>query len=374
MRRVQAAVARRPHAHLSIEQLTLEDPQADEILVKVVATGICHTDIAMRDQTYPVPQPIVLGHEGAGVVVATGPAVTKVAAGDHVVMSFNFCGHCGSCMESHPQYCYEYFAHNFAGCRPDSSTALSNREERIHSHFFGQSSFATFALCRERNAIKVRRDVSLELLGPLACGIQTGAGAVIHSLSVGVGRSFAVFGAGSVGLSAVMAARVVGATTIVAVDVIDERLALATELGATHVVNAQREDAAAAIVAITGHGINFALDTTGRPQTIRAAVDSLAARGVCGLVGASPAGTDVAFDSMNIMTAGRQIRGIVEGDAAPDVFIPQLIELYLQGRFPFDRLIKFYPFSEINTAIEDTERGKTVKPVVRMTHDASPGD
>ena len=370
---IQAAVARRPHAPLSIEPLTLEAPRTDEVLVKVIATGVCHTDIAMRDQTYAVPQPIVLGHEGAGVVVATGSAVTKVAVGDHVVMSFNFCGHCGSCIEHQPQYCHDYFTHNFAGIRADTSTALTNGKEKVHSHFFGQSSFATYAVCRERNAIKVARDVPLELLGPLACGVQTGAGAVINSLKIGVGRSLAVFGAGSVGLSAVMAARVVGATTIIAVDINDERLALALELGATHTINAQRENAAEAVLAITGNGVNFALDTTGRAQTIRNAVDSLAPRGICGLVGASPAGTDIAIDSMNIMTAGRQIRGIVEGDSAPDVFIPQLIELYRQGRFPFDRLIKFYPFSEINTAIEDTEKGRTVKPVLRMTLEPSPG-
>ena len=374
MQMIQAAVARRPHAHFSIEKLTLEAPRADEVLVKVIATGVCHTDIAMRDQTYPVPQPIVLGHEGAGVVVAIGSGVTKVEVGDHVVMSFNFCGQCGSCIEHQPQYCHDYFTHNFAGNRADSTTALANGSERIHSHFFGQSSFATFALCRERNAIKVRRDVSLELLGPLACGVQTGAGAVIHSLKVGVGRSLAVFGAGSVGLSAVMAARVVGATTIIAVDINDDRLSLALELGATHVINALREDVAAVVKGITGNGVNFALDTTGRPQTIRTAVDSLAPRGICGLVGASPVGTEIAIDAMNIMTAGRQIRGIVEGDATPDVFIPELIELYRQGRFPFDRLIKFYPFSEINTAIEDAEQGKTVKPVVRMTEQASPGN
>ena len=363
---VEAAVARATHAPMAFESLTLEEPREDEILVRVVATGVCHTDIAMRDQAFPVPQPVVLGHEGAGVVERIGSSVTRVAPGDRVVMSYNSCGSCPSCHERQPTYCYDFFGRNFAASRPDGSTALESNGSAVHSNFFGQSSFATWALCHERNVVKISGEVPLELLGPLACGIQTGAGAVMNALRVGAGHSFAVFGAGSVGLSAIMAARVVGATTIVAIDINDDRLALARELGATHVVNSSRQSPAEAILGITGAGVRFALEATGRPHVIRQAVESLAPRGVCGIVGASPAGSEVSLDIIHLMTAGRTLRGIVEGDADSQVFIPKLIELYQAGKFPFDRLITFYPFADINRAIEDSERCAVVKAVVRM--------
>lgn len=364
--KVNAAVTRAKHAPMSLEVLDLADPRDGEILVRVVATGVCHTDIAMRDQTYPVPQPIVLGHEGAGVVEKVGRGVTKVAVGDHVVMSYNSCGHCDSCNEHAPNYCHDFFGHNFAGVRPDGTSALSKGGEVIHGNFFGQSSFANFALCHERNVVKVSKDAPLELLGPLACGIQTGAGAVINALKVGAGRTIAVFGAGSVGLSAVMAARVVGAVTIVAVDVVPERLTMAKNLGATHTLNPKEVDVVAEIMKISGTGVDFAFESTGIPAVIRNAMESLAPRGTCGIVGAASLDTEITLNAMHLMTAGRSIRGIVEGDSTPDVFIPQLIELYRQGRFPFDKLVSFYPYEKINQAVEDAETGKAIKPIIRM--------
>ena len=364
--KITAAVTRAKAAPMSIETLDLDEPRSDEILVRLVATGICHTDLAMRDQAYPVPQPIVLGHEGAGIVERIGAGVTKVKPGDRVVMSFNSCGHCASCQEHLPSYCHDFFGYNFAGARPDGTSPLSKGGETIHGNFFGQSSFASFALCHERNIVKVQDDVPLELLGPLACGIQTGAGAIINALDVGMGQSLAVFGSGSVGLSAIMAARLVGAATIIAIDIVEPRLALARELGATHAVDPKKQDPVEAIRKITGSGVDFSFETTGIMSVLRQAIDALAPRGTCGFVGASPVGSEVAIDVINIMTAGRTIRGIVEGDANPDVFIPRLIELYKQGRFPFDKLISFYPFEKINEAIHDTETGAAIKPVVRF--------
>ena len=364
--KVKAAVARAKSAPLTIETLDLEEPRAGEILVRLIAAGICHTDLAMRDQVFPVPQPIVLGHEGAGIVERVGSDVTKVVAGDHVVMTYNSCGRCPSCLEHEPTYCHDFFSYNFAAQRPDGSTALSQDGQPIHSHFFGQSSFATYALCLERNVVKVPHDAPLELLGPLACGVQTGAGAVINALRVGAGRSIAVFGTGSVGLSAIIAARLVGAAVIIGVDLNDARLALARELGATHTVNAANEDAVAAITRITGFGVNYTLETTAVPQVIRRAVESLAPRGACGLIGASPVGAEMSLDILHLMTAGRQVRGIVEGDSKPEVFIPALINLYRQGRFPFDRMVKFYNLDNINDAIKDSEAGACIKPILRM--------
>lgn len=363
---VHAAVTRAPHGAASLEELELDEPRAGEILVRVVATGVCHTDIAMRDQVFPVPQPIVLGHEGAGVVERVGRGVTRVAPGDHVVMTYDSCGLCPSCLANAATYCHEFFGRNFAGMRADGSTSLASGGAPVHGRFFGQSSFASYALCGERNVVRVPADVPLEVLGPLACGVQTGAGAVINALRVGAGSSLAVFGTGSVGLSAILAARVSGAATIVGVDVNDERLALARELGATHTFNAAREDAPAEIVRATGGGVAYALEATGIPSVIRAAMESLAPRGVCGIVGAASPGSEVALDVIAVMTGGRTLRGIVEGDSVPGLFIPALVELYRQGRFPFDRLVTFYPFARINDAIADSEAGRVVKAVVRM--------
>jgi aryl-alcohol dehydrogenase len=363
---IRAAVARSPHAPLSLETLELAPPRDGEILVHVVATGVCHTDIVMRDQMYPVPQPIVLGHEGAGIVAQIGAHVRKVTPGDHVLMSYNSCGECGNCLAGATSYCLDFFARNFAGARTDQSTPLSVAGAAIHGNFFGQSSFATFAICTERNVVKVPRDAPLEKLGPLACGVQTGAGAAINGLHVSLGSSFAVFGCGTVGLSAVLGARLVGAGTIIAIDLVESRLALAREFGATHTIHAGAADAVKTILEVTGTGCNFALDTTGLPKVIRQAVDSLAPRGACAILGASPAGAEVSLDLIHLMSGGRSIRGTVEGDSSPDVFIPKLISLYLEGRFPFDRMLKFYALDQINEAIADSEAGKTIKPVIRM--------
>jgi aryl-alcohol dehydrogenase len=363
---VRAAVVRKKGGPFSIEQLQLEDPRSDEVLVRVVAAGMCHTDMVVRDQVYPVPQPIVLGHEGAGVVEKVGGSVSKVQPGDHVVLTFMSCGSCRMCQQGRPANCINFNAHNFSGARADGSGSLRDEHGPIHDHFFGQSSFGTFAVANERNVVKVPKTAPLELLGPLGCGIQTGAGAVMNALKIGPGASFAAFGAGAVGLSAVMAARAVGATTIIAVDVVPARLALAKEIGATHAVDAKQNDPVGAIKAITDGGVQFTLETTAVPEVVRQAIDALGVRGTCGIVGAAPPGTEVKIDITEFMQMSKTVYGIIEGDSVPEIFIPQLLDLHLQGRFPFDKLTKFYPFDSINEAASDSERGLTVKPIIRI--------
>lgn len=366
-RAAQAAVVREKGGAFLIEEVRVEAPLPDEVLVRIVAVGICHTDVIMRDQYFPYPLPGVFGHEGAGVVEAVGSNVTTVVPGDHVVLSFMSCGECGRCAAGEPAYCENFVSLNLGGQRADGSTGTCDcHGHAVHDHFFGQSSFASLTLAHRRNVVKVPKDVPLELLGPLGCGIQTGAGAVLNSLAVGAGASIAVFGVGGVGLSAVMAARVAGATTIVAVDIHPGRLELARELGATHVVHSGETDPVAAIQAITGGGAQFTLDCSGRPAVLRQAIDALGIRGTCGILGAPPVGTEANFDVNAVMILGRTIRGICEGDSVPSIFIPQLIELYRQGRFPFDRLLRFYPFAQINEAVADALSGEVIKPVLRF--------
>jgi aryl-alcohol dehydrogenase len=254
---------------------------------------------------------------------------------------------------------------NFSGARPDGTTTLRKGDQVIHGSFFGQSAFADYALVGERNVVKVREDVPLEILGPLGCGVQTGAGAVMNSLQARPGSSIAVFGVGTVGMSAVLGAVVCGCTTIIAVDVHPERLKMAKDLGATHTVNAREANPVEAIQEITQGGAQFTLECVGNPAVFRQAVDSLPLRGVCGLVGVVAPGTEVTLDMDRIMN-GRTIMGIIEGDSVPDLFIPKLVELYSQGRFPFDRLIGFYPFEDINRAVQDMESGKVIKAILRL--------
>ncbi|MCP3397110.1 NAD(P)-dependent alcohol dehydrogenase [Bradyrhizobium sp. CCGB20] len=364
--KIRAAVAREKGAPLKLETIDLEAPRPDEILVKVKATGVCHTDLVVRDGMLPTPLPVVLGHEGAGVVVSVGAAITKVKPGDHVVMTFNSCGGCPSCQDHAASYCHEFFPRNFFAARADGSSALSADGARINGNFFGQSSFATHALCHEANVVIVTSDVPLELLGPLACGMQTGAGAVMNALKISAGKSFAVFGSGSVGLSALMAAHAAGASTIIAVDINPARLESARSLGATHAIDSRQTNPIEAIMRITGTGLDFALDTTGLPAVIRNAVESLGPRGACGTLGASGPDAEIVLNETHFMSAGRRLIGIVEGGSDPTIFIPTLIDLYRSGRFPFDKLVKFYTLDEINIAINDSETGAVIKPIVRM--------
>lgn len=363
---IEAAVARAQGKPWSVETIEIEEPRTSEIMVRMVASGLCHTDLVARDGMLPTTFPVVLGHEGAGVVERVGSGVSKVEPGDHVVMTFDWCGHCPSCLQRRVSYCHEFVARNFFGCRPDGSSALSSNGEQIGSNFFGQSSFATYALGHEANVVKVARNLPLELLGPLGCGVQTGAGAVMNSLQVTPGATLAVFGCGTVGLSALMAAHAIGATELIAVDILDDRLAVARDFGATHTINSARLGAADEILDLTGYGVNYAIDTTGSASVIREAVSTLAPTGVCGILGAAEPGAEITLDEVHFMGGGRRLVGIVEGDSSPDVFIPMLAELNRQGRFSFDKLITHYALDQINEAIRDMESGRTVKPVIRM--------
>jgi aryl-alcohol dehydrogenase len=361
--RITAAVTASKGAPFELTELDLGLLREDEVLVRVAAAGICHTDLICRDQWYPVPLPAVLGHEGAGVVAAVGAAVTKVARGDRVGMSFDSCGGCSSCLAGKPSYCHAFFEYNFASSRPeDGSSALGD----VHAHFFGQSCFATHSVASERSVVKIESDIPFEIAAPFGCGIQTGAGAVLNTLAVPAGSSLAVFGTGTVGIAAILGGVIAGCTTIIGVDRQPARLALAQELGATHVIDAREADAVAEIRAITGSGVEFSLETTGSPSVLRLAVDCLAPRGTAGVIGAPAFGTEVSLDVNTILTGGRVVRGIVEGDSVPEVFLPQLMRLWEQGQFPVERLMTFYDFDEIERAAHDAETGATIKAVLRM--------
>ena len=363
--KIQAAVAWEAGATLSIEEFDLDDPRDDEILVKVEAVGVCHTDDNARLGRLPVVFPIILGHEGAGVVERTGQDVTRVRAGERVLFTPDYCGRCEQCLLGKTPYCDQVVAVTFTGTRPDGTPRAHQGGRPVRASFFGQSSFATHALVTERNIVPVPRDAPLHYLAGFTCGVQTGAGAILNAMPVGSASKVAIWGAGAVGLAAVMAARASGAAEIVAVDRVRHRLDLALELGATAAVDtAGRElaDVAAEVVKVTGRGADVALDTTGSPQVILAEVQSLATHGVGSVITSS--GAPLTLPPGDLLLRGRQLRGTMGGHINPTVFIPRLLELHARGRFPVDRLVRNYPFAQLNTAIADSLSGATIKPVL----------
>jgi aryl-alcohol dehydrogenase len=364
---ITAAVVRTHKAPLTIETLQLDDIRPNEARVRLVATGICHTDAVVRDGIYPTPLPAVLGHEGAGVVEQVGSAVTTVKPGDHVIMSAAYCTHCIECRSGHVAYCENLFAEDFGGRRTsDNTSALQTLDgEQVSSHFFGQSAFATHANVVESSLIPVPKTIPLELVAFLGCGMQTGAGSILNELRPPAGSSVAISGSGAVGLAAVMAARVAGATTIVAIDLHDSRLELAKELGATHTINARSADTVQALLEITGQrGVNYILDTTAVPKVLTGLAKALAIRGTLALVGAARPGTEAPFEIGESLVRGWTFKTIIQGSSVPQEFIPRLVALWQQGSFPVEKLTKRYRLDEINQAFEDSESGAVVKPVV----------
>lgn len=248
---------------------------------------------------------------------------------------------------------------------------LSHRLHRGNqplSHFFGQSSFASHSVVSARNAVKVPKDVDLALLGPLGCGLMTGAGTVFNRLTPPPGSSIAVIGAGAVGLSAIMAAAIVGCSTIISLDLFENRLQLARELGATHTVDARKTgDIVSAIRDLTDGGADFVVEAAGHPSLLRQAVDSLAPMGTAVQLGGLPQGTEASIDSNDLRSKSKTVAGLVEGGAVPRVLIPQLIEFYKMGRFSFDKLVTYYPFDQINKAADDAHHGTVIKPILKFS-------
>lgn len=363
--RITAAVSRKNQPHPVLETLELEAPGPGEVLVRVVATGICHTDLHFHGEfgSRFAPKPMVLGHEGSGVVEAVGPGVNGLEVGDHVVMSGNSCGQCKNCLSGRPVYCVDVIKLCFCGARRNGTSPISQDGVAISGSFFGQSSFATHALASERTAVKVPKDVPLHLLGPLACGMVTGAGSVLEGFRLRPGQSIVVFGSGGVGLAAVMAAKIAGASRIVAVDIDEARLEMARSLGADDVL-LSNADTLSELRALEPGGFDFSLNSTQAVPVFDMALACLALEGVAGILvePIEPWTPDVG----HLLHGGRRLQGFLGGGANPKTFIPLLIDYWRKGMFPFDRLITEFPFSEIEDAWAQFRAGKVIKPILRM--------
>lgn len=360
-----AAVMPAPNAAFEIQDITVDDPRAGEVLVDVRAVGICHSDLVMVSGAFGTAFPAVFGHEGAGVVVAVGDGVTKVAPGDNVLLTFNSCGDCARCRDDDPSYCEHFTALNMACARGDGSTRLHSHGQALSDNFFGQSSFASRAVASERNVVKLAPDADLATLAPLGCGIQTGAGAVLRSLEAKAGQSLVVVGGGSVGLSAVLGGIVVGCSPVILIEPQEGRRTLGLELGADHAVDPAAGDLGEQVRALVPGGADLIVDTSGNAAALTAALGMIANKGKLGLVGL-PSAMDAALPVPVVqwLTQGGTVRGIVEGDSDPDAFIPELIAHHAAGRLPFDRFVTTYPFARINEAIADAHSGKAIKVVL----------
>ncbi|GAB3710338.1 NAD(P)-dependent alcohol dehydrogenase [Nocardiopsis oceani] len=360
-----AAVLEATGGEFTLKDLAIGDPGPGEVLFEVAGVGLCHTDIAVREGHLPFPFPGVLGHEGSGTVLAVGEGVTKVGIGDRVAASFNSCGKCTQCRAGVPAYCLEFMDRNFGGARPDGTSALSHAGQPVASNFFGQSTFARHAMARERNVVKIPESVPLEIAGPLGCGVQTGAGAVLNALDAEQGSSLLVTGGGSVGLSGVLAAVARGVGTVIVSDPLPQRRELALSLGATHVVDPTASSMSARVREILPEGVDYVLDTTAMEDVIIEILASMGQRGHLGMVGV-PQQPQAALNVnlLEMQARGMSFTGIVEGNSDPDSFIPELIALYEKGVLPFDRLVTTLPFDRINEAVAAQASGEAVKVVL----------
>lgn len=362
---VEAAVAAAAGRPSVLQDVDLDDPRRDEILVRLAACGICHTDVSMRELWPRIAgnedrYPAVFGHEGAGVVEQVGDGVERVRPGDAVVMSYRSCRACPECAAGRPYYCMRFAALNASGVRADGSTTMKADGRPVYGSFFGQSSFATHALAYEDNVVVVGSEVDLSVAAPFGCGVQTGAGTVMNVLELDERSSLVVFGAGGVGLPAVMAARALGVATIVVVDPVLSRRRLAAELGAV-ALDPQVDDVVEAVRDHTGGGATSAIETTAIGDVLLQALDCLGARGACVALGVGM--PEFSF-GMERLARGKSLRTTIEGDSDPHELIPKLLQLHARGELPVERLITTYPFAEFGRAMGDAESGATIKPVL----------
>lgn len=345
-RQITGAVIEELNAPFKLETLEVDDqPKAHEVLVHIVASGICHSDEAVRngsagDYAYPG----VVGHEGAEFVEKVGSSVTTVKEGDHVILSYDYDGTCRHCLTGHPSSCINWGKLNFAGVRPDGSVAFTREDGSPIHNFFNQSSFTTETLVQERNITVIDKNIDLRKVGPLGCGFVTGSGTVFNGLSPKEGTTIAIVGTGAVGSAALMAAKIKGCSKIICVEIHDSRLEMAKELGATDTINSLNEDWVDKAHEITnGEGVDFAIDTTGISAIMHQAITALASGGHLAPIAVTA--KTLEFMPWNEITAlQKHVDGVLMGDAIPQIGIQTLIDFWQAGEFPFDKLEKFYTF------------------------------
>lgn len=347
-----------------VEEVSLAQPAQGEVRVKLAASGVCHTDLSIQQGVIPLPPPRILGHEGAGVVEDVGPGVTSVRPGDHVVLSFMYsCGHCVECGRGRPVLCPTAQSTMITGRGADGAARFTLGDEEI-PHFVG--AFAESTVVPESACVRIRPDVPLDRACLVGCGVMTGIGAVLNTARVEPGATVAVFGAGGVGLNVVQGAVLAGACRIIAVDLLDSKLALAREFGATDTINASQTDPESAIRDLTGgKGVDYAFEVVGNPKVIAQAFASLALGGKCCVVGVPPFGSEVTVLVHLFAMEERCLIGTFYGSPRPHFDMPRIIDLYMAGRLKLDRLVtRTFPLADINVAFDALAAGTVARAVI----------
>ena len=366
--KMKAAVLYDRAEPLRVEEVILDPPQDQEVLVRLVATGVCHTDLHVITGDIGLPLPIVLGHEGAGIVEEVGPGVTTLQRGDHVVLVVIWsCGKCPYCAVGVPSQCTVGMMSMVMESLPGGGKRLRNKDNQELGHFFNQSSFAEYAVVHERSAVKIREDAPLEVASLFGCGVTTGVGSVLNLAGIKAGESIAIYGCGGVGLSAIMGARLAGAGKIIAVDLLEHKLEWAKELGADYVINASRENPPQRVVELTG-GADYAIECIGNVDATSQALASIRPRGKCVLVGSYPSAATVSIaPSTDFTTLGKTLTGGLQGSIVASVDVPRYVDLYMAGKLPVDKLIsRYYSLDDINDAFEALKKGEVMRSIIRF--------
>jgi S-(hydroxymethyl)glutathione dehydrogenase / alcohol dehydrogenase len=364
---VRAAVLRGVGEPLSVEEVELAAPGDGEVLVRIEASGVCHSDWNVIAGVTPNPLPVVLGHEGAGVVEEVGAGVATVAPGDHVVLSWlPGCGRCALCREGRPNLCETSFPAMLEGTLPDGTTRLSQNGGALY-HYSFLSTFAERCVVPEVSCVKIRADASLDVAALVGCAVMTGVGAAINRAKVEPGSSVVVFGAGGVGLSAVLGSKLGGARTIVAVDPVPLKRDLALELGATHAVDPAEEDAVEAVRGITdSRGADYAFEAAGIPALVTQAYDAVRRGGTVVSIGIAPEGAEIALPAPRLPREEKIVTGSFYGSCRPHTDMPRVLDLYMDGRLDLDRLVsRTYGLDEINDAFAAMNAGEVARAVIR---------
>jgi Zn-dependent alcohol dehydrogenase len=364
--KMRAAILYEANKPLQVEEVTLDDPRENEVMVKLVATAVCHSDLLPIKDQVPGPKPIVLGHEGAGVVIKIGPGVTRVTVGDHVVLPVVYtCGHCRYCIEGQPALCSEVLMLNALGTLPGGGRRL-HRDGQDLALFYSQGSFAEYVVVHERNAIKVPREAPLDLICLFSDRVTTGIGSVVNRAGVRSGESVVIYGCGGVGLSAVMGARLCGAAKIIAVDLVDRKLSLAQELGANFVINASREDPQKRVLEITGTGADYAIEAIGDVKTMAQAFASVHMAGTCVLVGAAPMADMLSLFPFEFLL-GKTLKGSLVGNVRMLLDVPKYVDLFMQGLIPLQKLRPtYFSLEQINEAVTALDKGDVTVAIIRF--------
>lgn len=361
--RCRAAVLYEFNSPLVVEDVSVEGPRAREVLVKMAATGVCHSDLTSIKGVYGDPIPAILGHEGAGVVAEIGPDVTDLAIGDHVVLSWKpACRHCRPCLRGRPNLC-EGSTWLDAGYLKDGTSRYSKDGKQI-LHFAGVSTFAEYSVVEDVCCVKIDKSLPLAPMSLIGCAVTTGAGAALNTAKIRDGDIVAVIGCGGVGLSAIQGARIRNAGTIIAIDRSNDSLALAQAMGATHAVNSANEDPVEAVRKIAGAGVDFAFEAVGRKETMELAAGILGRGGEAILIGIARQETRVETTPFVFVRREHALRGSFYGSAAPEENFTRLAQLYKEGKLDLDSMVRFRKLEEINEILAEMERGAVGRNVI----------